>query len=309
MTVEGGEQVEGSELLVIAGPTASGKTALAVELAERCGGEIVSADSQQLYRWFDIGTAKPGAGELRRVPHHLVSVVEPTEQLNAGRYRELAEAAIADIRARGRRPIVVGGTGLYLRVLLHGVMPGPGASGEIRARIKRQAAEHGREALHRRLAEVDPESAARILPRDLVRVERALEIYELTGAAASAGRRAHGFRELRHPFRMYVLDPPREALYSAIDARVQRMFERGLLEEVRSLVARGFRDAPPMRSLGYAQALEVVEGKLSVEAAIEVAARQTRRYAKRQLTWFRKEPGAQLIRPPYPELRAELTGR
>ncbi|HZN94906.1 MAG TPA: tRNA (adenosine(37)-N6)-dimethylallyltransferase MiaA, partial [Myxococcales bacterium] len=238
VTVEGSEQVEGSELLVIAGPTASGKTALALELAERCGGEIVSADSQQLYRWFDIGTAKPGAEELRRVQHHLVSVVEPTEQLNAGRYRELAEAAIADIRARGRRPIVVGGTGLYLRVLLHGVMPGPGASGEIRARIKREAAEHGREALHRRLAEVDPESAARILPRDLVRVERALEIYELTGAAASASRRAHGFREVRHLFRMYVLDPPREALYSAIDARVQRMFERGLLDEVRSLVAR-----------------------------------------------------------------------
>jgi tRNA dimethylallyltransferase len=294
---------EAGELLVIAGPTASGKTALALELAERRGGEIVSADSQQLYRYFDIGTAKPGEEELRRVPHHLVSVVEPSEQLNAGRYRELAEAAIADIRARGRLPIVAGGTGLYLKVLLHGVMPGPGASPEIRARIKREAAEQGREALHRRLAEVDPESAARILPRDLVRVERALEIYELTGAAASATRRAHGFQEQRHRFRMYVLDPPRESLYSAIDARVQRMFERGLLEEVRSLVARGFRDAPPMRSLGYAQALAAVEGRLSVEAAIETAARQTRRYAKRQITWFRKETGAEFIRPPYPELR------
>lgn len=299
----GSERAPDDELLVIAGPTASGKTALAVEVAERRGGEIVSADSQQIYRHFDVGTAKPGAEELRRVRHHLVSAVEPSEQVNAGRYQALADAAIGDVRARGRRPIVVGGTGLYLRVLLHGVMPGPGASAEIRARIKREAAELGREALHRRLAEVDPESAARILPRDLVRVERALEIHELTGVPASASRRAHGFQDDRYRFRMLVLDPPREALYAAIDARTRLMFQGGLIEEVRALLERGFREAPPMKSVGYVQALAVVEGRMGVEEAIEEAARKTRQYAKRQMTWFRKERGAALIRPPYAELR------
>jgi len=289
----------GGELLVIAGPTASGKTRLALEAAERSGGEIVSADSQQIYRHFDIGTAKPSEEELRRVPHHLISEVDPSEQVNAGRYRELADAAIAGIRARGRRPIVAGGTGLYLKVLLHGVMPGPGASAEFRAALK------GVASPHQRLAEVDPESAARIHPNDRVRIERALEIHHLTGVPASAGRRAHGFQERRHPYRMVVLNPPREALYAAIDARVRSMFvERGLVDEVRSLVAKGYRDAPPMRSVGYAQALAVAEGKMSLADAIEDAARQTRRYAKRQLTWFRKERDAEFLSPPYAALTA-----
>jgi tRNA dimethylallyltransferase len=223
--------------------------------------------------------------------------VDPSEQVNAGRYRELADAAIADIRARGRRPIVAGGTGLYLRVLLHGVMPGPGASAEFRAALK------GVASSHQRLAEVDPESAARIHPNDRVRIERALEIYELTGVPASAARRAHGFQEQRYRYRMVVLNPPREALYASIDARVRSMFvERGLVDEVRSLVARGYRDAPPMRSVGYVQALAVAEGQMTLVDAIEDAARQTRRYAKRQLTWFRKERDAEFLAPPYPSL-------
>jgi len=150
---------------------------------------------------------------------------------------------------------------------------------------------------------VDPESAARILPRDLVRVERALEIHELTGARASASRRAHGFQEERHRFRMYVLDPPREELRAAIEARTRSMFGGGLLDEVRALLSRGFREAPPMRSVGYVQALAAVEGRMSVEEAIADTTRRTRQYAKRQLTWFRKEPGAAFIRPPYRELR------
>jgi tRNA dimethylallyltransferase len=224
--------------------------------------------------------------------------------VTAGRYRELADAAIADILARGKRPIVAGGSGLYLRVLLHGVMPGPGASEEIRARIKAEAAALGREAMHRKLAEVDPESAAKILPRDLVRVERALELYELTGVPASTARREHGFQEQRYRFRMVVLDPPRDELYTAIGARVRSMFlERGLVDEVRSLVARGYRGAPPMRSVGYVQALAVAEGRMGLDEAIEDAAKQTRHYAKRQMTWFRKEPGAERLAPPYPDLR------
>lgn len=291
-------------LIVIAGPTASGKTARALEVAERLGGEIVNADSQQVYRHFDIGTAKPSAGELRRVPHHLISVVEPDQPFNAGRYQAMADQAIAEIRGRGRRVVVVGGTGLYLRILLHGVMPGPGASPEIRARIKEEAGRLGREALHRRLAEVDPASAAAILPGDLVRIERALEIYELTGAPASAQRQAHGFRQDRYPYRLLVLDPPRAELFEAINGRTRGMFEGGLVDEVRWLVARGYREAAPMRSVGYVQALAVVEGRCGLEEAIAEAQKQTRHYAKRQVTWFRKERGAEPIQPPYAALAA-----
>ncbi len=286
-------------LLVIAGPTASGKSALGLEVAKACGGEIVNADSQQVYRHFDIGTAKPTAEELAQVPHHLLSIAEPHEQFSAARFQTLADEAIALIRARGRRPVIVGGTGLYLRFLLQGVMPAPPADLSLRARLEREADALGRPALHARLSEVDPDSAARIGPSDLVRIVRALELYELTGTPASALRDQHAFREARHPFVLFVLDPPRDALYRAIDARAQAMFDGGLPEEVKALLARGHADAPPMRSVGYVQARDFVEGRLSREEAIRKAAQQTRHYAKRQLTWFRKEPSARFLTPPY----------
>ncbi|ATB39706.1 tRNA dimethylallyltransferase [Cystobacter fuscus] len=291
-------------LTVIAGPTASGKTALAVELALRHGGEIVGADSQQVYREFDIGTAKPSAEERAAVPHHLVSVVEPLEPFSAAEYQRRADAAIADIVSRGRRVFVVGGTGMYLRILLHGLVEAPGADPTLRAELEALAAAEGREAVHRQLAQVDPETAAKLPPRDLVRVIRALEIHRQTGRPASEFRREHAFAASRYPFRMYVLSPPREALYEAIDRRTEALFERGLVEEVRGLLARGYAEAAPMRSVGYAQAKAVVEGQLSLERARELVAQETRRYAKRQLTWFRKEPGALFVEPPYDALRA-----
>ncbi|WNG26957.1 tRNA (adenosine(37)-N6)-dimethylallyltransferase MiaA [Cystobacter fuscus] len=291
-------------LTVIAGPTASGKTALAVELALRHGGEIVGADSQQVYREFDVGTAKPSAEELAAVPHHLVSVVEPLEPFSAAEYQRRADAAIADIVSRGRRVFVVGGTGMYLRILLHGLVEAPGADPELRAELEALAAAEGREAVHRQLAEVDPETAAKLPPQDLVRVIRALEIHRQTGRPASEFRREHAFAPSRYPFRMYVLSPPREALYEAIDRRTTALFERGLVEEVRGLIARGYAEAAPMRSVGYAQAKAVVEGQLSLERARELVAQETRRYAKRQLTWFRKEPGALFVEPPYDAVRA-----
>lgn len=290
------------ELVVIAGPTASGKTAAAIAVARRLGAEIVSADSQQVYRHFDIGTAKPTAEELASVPHHLVSAVEPAETFSVARYQTMADEAIAGITARGRRVVVAGGTGLYLRILLHGVTSAPGADAALRARLEAEAQEKGREHLHQRLREVDPETAARVTPSDLVRIIRALEIHALTGRPASEHRRTHGFAEARYPFRMLVLDPPREALYEAINLRTRHMFDAGLLDEVRAQVARGFRDCAPMRSVGYVQALAAVEGRMMVEQAIEEAARDTRHYAKRQLTWFRREPGARFIAPPYAEL-------
>lgn len=300
---------EGKPLLtVIAGPTASGKTALAVELALRAGGEIVSADSQQVYRHFDIGTAKPSAEELAAVPHHLLSVVEPPEAFSAAEYQRRADAAIADIASRSKPVFIVGGTGLYLRVLLHGVVEAPGAAPELRASMEALAAAEGREAVHRKLAEVDPETAARLPPNDLVRVVRALEIHAQTGVPASEFRRAHAFAPDRYPFRLYVLEPPREALYGTINARTEAMFARGLVEETRGLLARGFADAAPMRSVGYVQARAVVEERMTLQEAIQDTAQETRRYAKRQLTWFRKESGAVFVQPPYDALRSGTAG-
>ncbi len=290
-------------LTVIAGPTASGKTALAVELALRHGGEILSADSQQVYRHFDIGTAKPSRAERAAVPHHLVSVVEPLEPFSAAEYQRRADAAIADMVSRGRRVFVVGGTGMYLRILLHGLVEAPGADPELRAELEALAAAEGREAVHRALARVDPETAAKLPPNDLVRIIRALEIHKQTGKPASEFRREHAFAEARYPFHLYVLSPPREQLYPRIDARTAAMFQQGLVDEVRGLVARGYAEAAPMRSVGYAQAKAVVDGTLSEAEALQQAAQETRRYAKRQLTWFRKERGAVFLEPPYLELR------
>jgi tRNA dimethylallyltransferase len=292
------------ELVVIAGPTASGKTALAIEVARRLDAEIVGADSQQVYRYFDIGTGKPSADELAQVPHHLVSVVEPLEPYSAARFQAMADEAISAIHARGKRVVVVGGTGLYIRILLHGVTDAPGRDPEVRAELEAEAERSGRAALHARLAEVDPETAARISPNDAVRIIRALEIHALTGLPASEHRRQHNFAEERYPYRLYVLEPPRDALYERINRRVEGMWQAGLLEEARALAERGFRDAAPMRSVGYVQALAALEGRMTREQALEDHARQSRRYAKRQLTWFRREAGARFVAPPYDALLA-----
>lgn len=292
--------MKASRLLVITGPTASGKSALALEVAERVGGELVSADSQQVYRYFDVGTAKPSSDDLSRVPHHLISVADPHEQFSAARFAAEADAAIRDIVSRGRVPIVVGGTGLYLRFLLHGVVPAPPADKDLRTRLEAEAEREGRHALHARLSQIDPETAARVQPADLVRIVRALEIHALTGRTASDFRRAHAFSEDRYDHVFVALDPPREALFRAIDRRTRAMFdEQGLVEEVRALVERGYREAPPMGSVGYVQALALLEGRLSREEAIADAAKQTRHYAKRQWTWFRREPGVRFVPPPY----------
>jgi len=283
-------------LLVIAGPTASGKTALAIELAKRLDAEIISADSQQIYRHFDIGTAKPSRAELGSIPHHLISFVDPNEPaFSAARYGALADAVIADITRRGKRVIVVGGTGLYLRVLLHGVMPGPARDETLRAELEAFADREGNEALHARLAVVDPITAARHPVQDRLRVIRALEIHTLTGKAASAHREEHAFAADRYEYDLWVLNPEREALYDVINRRTRAMFDAGLIAETRSLVERGYREAAPMRAVGYLQALQVVDGTMTEAQAITDVAQATRHYAKRQLTWFKKEKGARHV--------------
>ena len=303
----GGEgRGEGVRLLVIAGPTASGKTALALEVARRLNAEIISADSQQVYRHFDIGTAKPSASELAEIPHHLISVVDPLEDFSAARFGKMADVAIADIHARGKRAIVVGGTGLYLRVLLHGVMPGPSRDEALRAELEAFADKEGNEALHKRLAQVDPVTAAKHPVQDRLRVIRALEIHQLTGKPASEHRDEHAFAADRYPYDLFILNPERERVYAAINARTSRMFASRLVEETRSLVQRGYREAAPMRAVGYLQALEVIDGKRSLAQAIQDTAQATRHYAKRQLTWFKKEKGARNVTPA--EALATITG-
>ena len=288
-------------LTVIAGPTAAGKSALALDIAERQGAEIVSADSQAVYRYFDVGTAKPDERALARVRHHLVSVVDPLDQFTAARFQAMADAAILDIAARGRPVLVVGGTGLYIRVLLHGLSTGP-PDPELRARLEQEARGVGPDAMHARLAEVDPESARRIAVADTLRVVRALEIFEVTGKAASAAHQFHRFEATRHPYTLWFLDPPRDELTRAIANRTRDMFANGLVEEVEALVSRGYRQAPAMGSVGYRQALAVVEGRMTLLEAKADAEKQTRAFAKRQRTWFRREPGARFVAPPYAEL-------
>jgi tRNA dimethylallyltransferase len=281
-------------VVVIVGPTASGKTALALRLAgavrERGReAEIVSADSQQVYRGMDVGTAKATAEERAGVRHHLIDVVTPSEEMTAARYAALADQAIADIAARGRHPIVAGGTGLYVRALLHGLFEGPPADPVLRARLERK----GAPALHARLAAVDPEAAARIDANDLRRIVRALEVHELTGTPISVHQRAHDIRRAprRYPARVVGLDPPRALLARRIEERVQRMLAAGLVDEVRALAAAGHDlGRRAFDAIGYREARAYLRGELPLDAIAATMTAATRRFARRQLAWFRSEP-------------------
>jgi tRNA dimethylallyltransferase len=285
-------------LVVIAGPTASGKTSLAIDLARRLGAEIVNADSQQVYRGLDVGTAKPTAADREAAPHHLVDVAEPGEGMDAARFVALADDAIRGIVARGRRVIVAGGTGLYVRALLHGVVDAPGRDPALRARLEEEAQALGRPALHARLAAIDPEAAARIRPNDLVRIVRALEI-TAAGVKPSALFAAHAFAPERYPARLLALDPPRPELHARIDARVREMFARGLLDEARALAARFGEALPPKLPIGYAEAIACVRGSLALAEAVRTVQVAHRRYARRQIVWLRRERGVEWLAPPY----------
>jgi tRNA dimethylallyltransferase len=277
-------------LVVIVGPTGAGKTRLSLELAAQVGGEVISADSQQVYVGMDIGTGKVSAEQRARVPHHLIDVVRPDQEMTAARFVELADAAIVAIAARGKPIIVCGGTGLYVRALLLGLFDGPPASPELRAELRALADAHGLEALHAELARVDPLAASRIDPRDAKRMIRALEVHRLTGEPMSAHQARHDHRAMpmRYPARVIGIAPEREALYRSIDARVELMLDQGLEQEVERLRADGFR--PPLRSqqaIGYAELHEVADGRLDRSRAMELIKRNSRHYARRQLSWYR----------------------
>jgi len=274
------------------GPTASGKSELALRLAEGSGGEIVNADSVQVYRYFDIGSAKPSSAELARVPHHLVDVVEPTAPLDAGQWCALADAAINDIVARGRTPIVCGGTFLWVKALLYGLAPAPPADPAVRERHRQLADADGRAALHRELEAVDPASAARLNPNDFVRVSRALEVFELTGRPLSAFQAEHGFSAPRYAARLVGVARERDAMDQRIGERTRAMFQAGWVDEVRELLRRGFGDTRPMLSVGYRQIAEALKSPAPLELAeLELSVyRATRVFARRQRTWLRDQP-------------------
>jgi len=282
-------------LVTICGPTASGKTALAVELARKLDAEIVSADSQQCYRGLDAGTAKPSPEERSRARHHLLDVADPEEQLDAARFVQLADAAVADISARGKRVIVAGGTGLWIRALLRGLLDAPGASPELRAALREDFERLGVPALHARLAEVDPGAAARILPNDRVRIERALEVHALSGRPLSELQREHRFAQVRYQALLWFLDPPRDVLRQRIEARTRRMFADGSLRrETEWLLSRGASKA--LKIIGYGEMAEALRTG-NFAAAEERTKARTRQYAKRQRTWFARDAGAPLPWP------------
>ncbi len=277
-------------IFAIVGPTASGKTAAALACAELLDAEIVSCDSMQLYRELDVGTAKPTAAERARVRHHLVDILAPDETYSAARYVEDADRAIADIRSRKKRVLVVGGTGLYLRALRFGLFAAPPRDDALRARLyDEERARTG--SLHLRLRRVDPAAAARIAPADLVRVVRALEVHTLTGVPLSEHHAKHQPKP-RHPIEVLLLDPPRAELEARIAARVDVMLAGGLVDETRRVRARWGADVPGLHSVGYAEVCQMLDGDLPASQLADAIVRATRRYARRQRTWFNKEPGA-----------------
>jgi len=279
-------------LIAVVGPTASGKSALGVWLAERFKGEVLACDSTQLYRGFDIGTAKPGAAERRGIPHHLIDTLTPSETATAGGYRQMALAVLEDLRNRGRLPVLTVGTGLYLRALLEGLADVPQRSEELRARLRASAEEHAPGYLHRLLKRLDSEAAGKIAPADEQKLIRAVEVCVLARRPVSEVHRTGrtplaGWRALK-----IGLMPPREALFERIHARTDAMLAHGWMEEVRRLMASGLvENAKPFDFIGYRELREVLRGEKNIEEARAAIQQTTRRYAKRQITWFRKEPG------------------
>ncbi|HZQ93534.1 MAG TPA: tRNA (adenosine(37)-N6)-dimethylallyltransferase MiaA [Candidatus Sulfotelmatobacter sp.] len=283
-------------LVVILGPTGSGKTALSIALAEKFSGEVVNCDSVAMYREFDVGTAKPTLAERAKVQHHFFDCVDPRQEVTAGDYARQARNILAEIGARHHLPIVAGGTGLYLRALLEGLFAGPQRSEELRHRLRERSSERGSRYLHRILKRLDPAAAAKVHANDEAKLIRAIEV-----CLSSRQRMSELWQQGRDPLRGFRilrigLDPARSALYERINARARRMFETGLIQETQRLLQEYGKDARPLLSLGYRQAVEFLRGELSREAAIEAAQQGHRNYAKRQMTWFRREPDVRWLR-------------
>jgi tRNA dimethylallyltransferase len=285
-------------VFVIAGPTATGKTEIAIRAAKALGAELVGADSMQVYRKMDIGTDTPSAAQLDGVVHRMIDLVDPDHPYDAAAYSRDADAAIAATAAAGRRVVLVGGTGLYIRILLRGLQAGPSPDPQVRDRIAASAERLGWPAMHRTLGELDPEAAARLHPNDGVRILRALEVFEQSGVTITEWQREHAFASPRYRYRMVALELPASRLEARIDARVDGMMARGFLEEVSRLLDEGYPPAlKPMQGLGYRRLCDHLAGRTSLEAAVAAVKTDTRRLAKRQRTWFRGERDAEWVPP------------
>ncbi|RKY42876.1 MAG: tRNA (adenosine(37)-N6)-dimethylallyltransferase MiaA [Candidatus Makaraimicrobium thalassicum] len=279
---------EGRRVLFIVGPTSSGKSAVAVFVAERLNGEILSCDSMQVYKDMDVITHAPGSGLLRRAVHHLIGIVPPEEEFNAARFVEEAGRGIDSIISRGRLPIVAGGTGLYMKALIDGIFPSPPKDESLRRELRRAASEKGRTYLYRQLGEIDPETAARLHPNDLRRIIRALEVYRLTGRTIHEKKTESEGISRKYDCRIFVLNIPRKLLYARVDAAVDEMFEKGVVEEVKRLQKRRL-SLTAGKALGVGEITAFLRGETSLEKAKEELKKNTRKYAKRQLTWFRAD--------------------
>ncbi|MBN2225691.1 MAG: tRNA (adenosine(37)-N6)-dimethylallyltransferase MiaA [Deltaproteobacteria bacterium] len=291
------------KIVIITGPTASGKSAVAAHIAEQIGGRIVSADSAAVYRYLDIGTAKPTPDERARVGHHLVDIIDPDRQCNAMAYVQAADSAVGEIVADGFVPVVAGGAGLYIKALVYGIFDQAGESDQRRA-IRRELEVMSTELLRGELERADAESSRRIGRGDRVRLIRALEIYRMTGVTKSEMAARHGFAERRYDALAFGLSMERGLLYERIDRRVEEMIARGIVRETREILERGYGpQSPGLSTIGYKEIVDYLAGKTDLEKAIFLIKRNTRRYAKRQMTWFRKMEGIRWIEYPYDIVR------
>ncbi len=298
------------KVIIIAGPTGSGKTELAITLARRLGGEIVGADSMQIYRYMDIGTAKPTQAEQAAAPHHMIDIVDPDEDFDAATYADMARGTIREISARGHLPLVVGGTGFYIRSLVYGLFEKGGSDPKVRRRLKRLAEAEGSAALHQRLAAIDSPAAARIHPNDAYRIVRALEVFETTGEPLSGFQQRHRLKTMHVTPLTIGVSWPRPVLYDRINRRVDIMMAQGLEDEVRGLLSRGYHGGlKSMQSLGYRHLTSYINGEATLHETVTTLKRDHRRYAKRQLTWFNADSSVHWMTPEQPDEALEQIDR